>query len=167
MKAILIFICSILFHTLSFAQSPDPSVLASAGGVNTNSRLSLEWTLGETSIGTLSSSNNLYTEGFHQPVIIVAKSKKPEIVKTRIRDIHITIAPNPVLSALSVKFSGKIESRISLSLVSASGKIILQSQHLAKSNTSTIAMSHLPGGVYFLRVTDANGLIKSFEIIKL
>lgn len=167
MKMIFILLCGILFSLIAVSQSPDPSVLASAGGISSNSKMSLEWTLGETSVSTISYGENLFTEGFHQPLIIIANNRKPELVTATVRDIIISIAPNPVMSILTVKFIGKIESGFTLSLFNSSGKLLSLRNHIAKSNITTIAMDQLPGGVYFLRINDSKGIIKTFKIIKL
>ncbi|MBK7761903.1 MAG: hypothetical protein IPI46_00835 [Bacteroidetes bacterium] len=49
------------------AQSLSPQVIASAGGFQTNSAGSLSFTIGETNTLTLSSANNMLTQGFQQP----------------------------------------------------------------------------------------------------
>lgn len=167
MKRTSTLVTCILLYTAAFSQSPDASVLASAGGVNSNGKMSLEWTLGEASVSTLSYGSNLLTEGYHQPIIIISNTKRPELVKAIINDLNITIAPNPVMSILTVTFTGKFESRLHLSLMNVSGKLLWSKDQFFKSNTTTIAMEHLPGGVYFLRINDSQRVLKTFEIIKL
>ena len=167
MKAISILLYGILFSVITLAQSPDPAVLASAGGISSNGKMSLEWTLGETSISTISYGENLFTEGFHQPIILISPNKKPELVTATIKDLSITIAPNPVMSLLTVQFSGNRESVYTLSLFNASGKLLLSKAQLAKSNISTLAMDQMPAGIYFLRINNSKEIIKTFKVIKL
>ena len=68
---------------------------------------------------------------------------------------------------LSVRIIGKIDSKMSLSLINATGKILINKDQSSKSNISTIPMAHLPAGMYFLRIADSKGIIKTFEIVKL
>lgn len=65
---------SLLFLLLAAvvsAQSLSPSVIASAGGSYASNQFSLDYTLGETFITTLTASNNILTQGFHQPRSVV------------------------------------------------------------------------------------------------
>src|SRR5687768_17317651 len=71
MKKILLTV--LLFSGILFAnaQSLSPKVIASSGGFYTSGGVTLSWTLGETFTTTLSSPNNILTQGFQQPYIKV------------------------------------------------------------------------------------------------
>ena len=56
---------------LGLSQRLSPEVLAVGGGIDKNGSLSLEWTLGEAVIETVSLSDRIYTQGFHQPMLVV------------------------------------------------------------------------------------------------
>jgi hypothetical protein len=56
-----------LFITPVCAQSLSPSVIASAGSSFTSAQFSMDYTLGETFVTTLSNGSNILTQGFHQP----------------------------------------------------------------------------------------------------
>ena len=64
------FICTIgylLISIFNHAQSLVPTVIASAGGYQTNVGISLSFTIGETNTQTLTSANHMLTQGFQQP----------------------------------------------------------------------------------------------------
>jgi hypothetical protein len=58
---------ALLFSTALFSQQLTPTVIASAGASFQSSEFSLDYTLGETFITTLSNGTNTLTQGFHQP----------------------------------------------------------------------------------------------------
>jgi hypothetical protein len=57
----------VLCATPFFAQTLSPSVIASAGNSFSSAQFSLDYTLGETFVTTLSNESNILTQGFHQP----------------------------------------------------------------------------------------------------
>ena len=65
---VLAFLCTITSVT---AQSNNPSILSSAGGSDKTSTISLDWTIGEYAVETVSLADRMYTQGFHQPYLIV------------------------------------------------------------------------------------------------
>jgi hypothetical protein len=69
-KFIRIILISILANwpiSKSNAQSLSPQVIASAGGYQSNANNSLSYTIGEVNTKTLTSPNNMLTQGFQQP----------------------------------------------------------------------------------------------------
>ena len=57
-----------IITTFSFAQiTPSTiSVISAQGGFDKTESISLEWTLGENFVETVSLENNIFTQGFHQ-----------------------------------------------------------------------------------------------------
>jgi hypothetical protein len=89
--------------TSTAEQRFEPEVIANDGGNNILGDMQVEWTLGETAIESVTNKDRLYTQGFHQPLIVL--SRKNEIVIED--DIKITAAPNPVEHILTVSFWSK------------------------------------------------------------
>jgi hypothetical protein len=66
----IITIISLLFvQFFTNGQSLSPFVVANAGSSGNNGNISLDWTVGEPCIATLSSGNTILTQGFHQPAL--------------------------------------------------------------------------------------------------
>ena len=104
MKRIFLVLLSFSLSYAGIAQSLSPSVISSQGEVSEGNSVSLEWTLGEVAIQTIRSPGNVFTEGFHQPLLEVS-----EVVEEQVKELlvlegyDITVAPNPVRSLLELK----------------------------------------------------------------
>jgi hypothetical protein len=83
---------------MSTAQSVDRHVTASAGNEFTNSSGTITYTIGEPVTETLSSGNATATQGFHQGIINITS------VREQIKDLEISIYPNPTSDHITVKF---------------------------------------------------------------
>ncbi|MEL6674619.1 MAG: T9SS type A sorting domain-containing protein [Bacteroidota bacterium] len=139
------------------AQGLAPEVVASAGELYTSSSLQVEWTLGELMTETYTGSVVL-TQGFHQPALQV----------TSIDDFAaalgpIKVYPNPVAGRLTIE-QEKSQPLLGI-LFDLQGRVLLQQ---ALSMTShTLDLSHLPAGMYVLRLSDGQRAVRSFRIEKL
>jgi hypothetical protein len=150
------------------AQNTDPSVIASASGSGKTSNFSLEWTLGEYAVETISSPGIIYTQGFNQPHLIVSPvfSKLAAGVKST---YNISIAPNPVVSTLNFNFNATKEMDVILTVTDVHGRPHLQRRLGGKFTHTQLNFIGLPAGTYVLSVRDATSaqLLKSYQIIKL
>ena len=68
------FALALCVSTAGLGQSISPSVIGSAGGSGSAGGVTLDWTVGETAVTTISNGSNTITQGFHQgdPVKIKA-----------------------------------------------------------------------------------------------
>src|ERR1044071_8112875 len=104
-RNIILFHGCLLFFFISKAQDLDQNVIASAGGVDKTSKISLEWTLGEFAVETITTAKNLYTQGFHQPILTVKSyysTPKAESSHDILSMYKVSLAPNPVQSFVNV-----------------------------------------------------------------
>lgn len=150
----------------SKAQTIGPSVLASAGGSAKISTLSLDWTLGEFAVETISSPDKLYTQGFHQPLLII----RPTIVLAPGKSPYkILIAPNPVHSILNFSITSRKDIVVSVSVSDIRGKPLIRRKVNSAAGSLQMDFSGYAAGTYILTVREAaTGLaIQSFQIIKL
>lgn len=143
----------------------DPVILSSAGGEGKSSTIMLAWTIGEPAVTTVSSSDMILTQGFHQPVVMV-NSQNPVIVKEEIKGLKINIAPNPVQSTLKLRIVSAANARVEIHLSTLDGKSLLHRISNGTDVTTDINMAGYISGLYLLRLYDAFGLIKTFEIVK-
>ncbi len=99
-RSILIFLASLF--TLSAESQYKQDVIASAGGYNTATGISISWTLGETIIPTFTSSDNtlILTHGFQQQLIVTAVEENLEDL------VKVTVYPNPASDNVNIKFDG-------------------------------------------------------------
>lgn len=150
---------------VSFSQEASPTVVAAGGGTAKGTSISLDWTLGEVAIESILSPKILYTQGFHQPVLAVERSKdKRDFI---VRNYSISVFPNPATSILSVQLYFIPVVPLSLSLFDAHGKLVLTKQMPAKSQTLELNVSGYAQGAYYLQIQSADGSIhSSYNIIK-
>jgi hypothetical protein len=163
-KNLLFMLTGLILFFSSGAQQLSPNVIASDGGISKAAGISLEWTLGETTVESLTTSNKLYTQGFHQPMLIAKQFHTT--VDTRLKDFDISVMPNPVQSVLTVTLAASSNEKVYLSLVDMTGRRTFMQVANAKG-TSLVDMSGMISGIYILEVRSvSNQLIKSFKVIK-
>jgi hypothetical protein len=92
-----ILLLTLLFFQTMGAQSTSPTVVNSAGGVIQNNSHSLEWSLGELAVSTLTSPNNLLTQGFLQPNVIIVGTED------LFDESRLMVFPNPVSDWLNLQ----------------------------------------------------------------
>jgi len=154
MKKFLTFISLIIICYNLNAQSITPSVVNSAGNYFSNNQFSLEWSLGEVVISTISSINNTLSQGFLQPNL-------PEQVSTiNLKDSNLEVFPNPFSNLITILDKTNLDSKWNVKLYSADGKLIIYKQY-----TSQLTIESIPDGLYFLNVLDTNNIY--IETIKL
>lgn len=175
MIKILLLIPLILLFPAARAQTKlTPEIIASGGGVSKFSEIELEWTVGESSIGSVSSTDRFYTIGFHQPILII-KVKPEEQTSSQANaqtnsepsSHNITVFPNPVKDKLKVELQKTINENITLILSDINGTTLLQKNVFGIMNIAEIPFLQYLPGVYLLRVYDTNKkLINTFKITK-
>lgn len=154
----------LIFSVQGRSQQLAPSVIASGGGVATAGNISLSWTLGENVVETVSACSKLYTQGFHQPVLMarVLYAAKEKMIT----GYSVSVAPNPVYSVLNVNIEAPAQENVQVSLVDLLGRSLMSKQ-TGGSGTMRLDMSGHISGVYLLTVKTLSGqLIRSFKIIK-
>ena len=167
-KKLFLFYCCNFFLMISNAQNLTPNIISAAGGVSSgkSSDILLEWTLGESSVGTATTFNRLYTVGFHQPVLvsrsIVQQNESGESNLSQVR-----VYPNPVENTLRVQFHFTKYDNVKIILSDLLGRALLEKTVNGKSMITEIPVYHLVSGVYQLLISDLNGSpISTFKIIK-
>lgn len=163
-KNIFLLLFGLFIFAFARSQQLSPNVIAPDGGISKARGISLEWTLGETSIESLSTSDRIYTQGFHQPLLL-AKSFQP-IAEITLAGYQVTIAPNPVQSMLTVNLTSLNNEKVYLTLIDFTGRR-LPAQVAWGTGTAKVNMGGMVSGIYLLEIRNAsNQLVKSFKIIK-
>lgn len=150
---------------MGHSQQLIPSIIASGGDISKAAGISLEWTLGEPIIETLSTADKLYTQGFHQPILIA----RTFYINTEqlLTGYLVSVAPNPVHSVLTTTISGPKDEPVFITLIDFTGKRFRSQAVSGKFSRAPMDMSGLIAGIYLLEVRNTAGqLIRSFKIIK-
>lgn len=133
-------------------------VIGTQGETQMGANGSLEYTIGEVVINTISNGSNDLTQGFHQTRWDITPFNDPT------PDFEVIIYPNPVTDQLNIQTN--LYKDVTYSLYDESGKVIIES--ILESELTSVPVDYLSGGVYFLALrNDKLKLsIKTFKIIK-
>ena len=165
LKKIMLLTCGLLLVITGFTQRITPSVISPAGDISKSGKMYLHWTLGESAIETISSKNNIITQGFHQPLIIVKKTHT--VFSNGHENIDIMILPNPVQFMCKAFIKRDNNSLLHLELTDINGRKLFNTVSVAKIETIDLDFASYTAGTYILTVRDSKGgLFKSFKIIK-
>ncbi len=164
-KKNLLLFCCLCLSLIGKTQQISNSVISSAGNTDKINNLYLEWTLGEPAIETISSNNQLYTQGFHQPMLAATIQHTKVAVKQE--RYHIIIAPNPVRTIFTAVIERETASKLFLTLSDLNGRPLISKTSDAKLQSIDFNLAAYSSGIYTLVISNASGsLFKIFKIIK-
>jgi hypothetical protein len=144
---------------LTMSQTARPELICSAGDSYSNSSYLMDWSIGELSIETYTSSTMIISQGFHQGEYVVTR-----IDEIPFFDFSITAFPNPTSDLICLKVESTKVEHINYAVSDISGKVLLNGN--TANQLEQINFSNYAPGVYFMSVTQNNKLLKSFKIIK-
>lgn len=163
MKLIILLILNyFLLSSNTTAQEIHPHILSSAGNLNQSTTMSIEWTLGELSITTISGPSTMITQGFHQPRLVVTA-----IYETIENFGKLNVYPNPTSDqvTLNMEFDKKIA--VQVDLTDSQGRKIIKRLYFGQNVNDIVSLRDLPNGTYFVSFSfDNNYFKKSFKILK-
>lgn len=155
MIRISILLLALLFVRTIEAQNLSPTVVNSSGGVIQNSSHSLEWSLGELVVSTLSSPNNLLTEGFLQPNLAIVGTED------LFDESRLAVFPNPVSDWLNLQTD--IPDIKTVQVHDVLGRLVLQSGF-----QPLLDVQQLERGTFVVSLYDKqNQFLHSFKINKI
>jgi hypothetical protein len=144
-KSLLMLFGVVLFGT-TFSQSIEPSVIGSMGDYYSNSIAQLSFTVGEVMIETVSSTNNIITQGFQQP-----EQNNVGITESSPKNLSLKFYPNPTKDILSIEFEG-VEQGMSFHLFDMNGKMISTQTLESTENKTQMSLKDYVDGTYLLYV---------------
>jgi hypothetical protein len=159
-RSILILIT--LFFALSASSQYKQDVIASAGGYNVATGISISWTLGETIIPTYKSADNslILTHGFQQQLILTTVEENLET------QVTVTIYPNPASDNVNIRFDEALDDEVNLTIVNSQGKLVKNVVIEATTIEKQINLQDLPSGIYYLKLAKGK-LSNVYKVVKL
>lgn len=132
-------------------------VISTQGDSYSNANNTLDFTIGEPVIGTVTDGTNDLTQGFHQTVLVI----------TNVEDLDakflVNIFPNPTSEAVNLtveEYGG-----VTFQLFDVAGKLLTQASLTGKN--TTVKVGDYPKGTYLLTLTqEENKKVKVYKIIK-
>jgi hypothetical protein len=156
MKTLLLFLFMISTVTSITAQQ----VVASSGNTATAGGYTVDWTLGEPVIETISGSNNILTQGMHQPNLVVTS-----LQDLTFPGLEVKVYPNPTGRFLRIEVIQTENDVFHYELSDITGRRILMKKMQAQSEE--IDMSSYVSGTYLLQVLNSRlEHVKVCKIIK-
>lgn len=132
-------------------------VISSQGQTINGSNGSLQYTVGEVIISTISNGENGLTQGFHQ-------TKWTLEVLDSVPDINVSIYPNPASEVLNIETT--LYENTIFTLYDAKGRVVIEEE--LTSIKTAVNVAHLARGGYFLvfRNEALKLSVKTHKIIK-
>ncbi len=156
---------ALLLISLSIhSQTLERSVISASGDYDQGQGISLEWTVGELAVSSITTDDGMITEGFHQPVLQVEKLESGFD-----NDIEVTIAPNPVRAWLNIGVDDPEKRMLELELFDVQGKLIDRLEMDTSIENVQMDMTNFASGTYLLRIVNpASGtLVDAFKVSKI
>jgi len=155
-KNLAILFVALLISQFYCCQTISNEVISSAGETQSNATVSIDFSVGELAIETITNSSNTLTQGFHQTQFLY-------INLTEISEpINVISYPNPVVNELIVEIPNNSQT-MDLIIYSMEGKII---DSFRINETLKIGFSKFTPGTYIISLKNNTELIKSYKIIK-
>ena len=149
-----------LMSCFTYAQDISRQTISSQGNYNSNQIMSLEWTLGDTFVETITTKNRIFTQGFNQSFLLRSENTKKE--KT-----NLIVFPNPVNSSLNIVLLPSYGDQIKMTLHDINGRFIKESNQQVKDLTSKLDVSHLQSGIYILKIyNEDSNLVDTHKLVK-
>lgn len=143
---------------LSQAQSDDPVLISTGGGIAQTGSLFLTYSLGEPCISYTPSDGHWLTEGFQQP----GKINLTSVEISSLSKYTFRIYPNPVASTLLIESTDPSPWQV-VQIINVLGQPILAEPIVAEDKIR-IDLTHLIPGIYRLNILDhtSTSVTKSF-----
>jgi hypothetical protein len=150
----------IIVFTASISIINAQEIVSSAGQTNASGGYQVSWTLGEPLIETLTGTNNILTQGFHQTNLNVTM-----IDELKFPGLTLKVYPNPTNYILHIQSEGRTDVKLQFALFDANGKILLNKK--ATENPAEVNMIQYATGNYLLKITTTDeASVQQFKIIK-
>lgn len=131
-------------------------VVASQGGFVPAGNILYTFTIGESSISTLSNVQVLVTQGFQQPSAITVAVQDPPSV------FNLKAFPNPTEDAVTVTYEGKV---MHFGLYESTGRLLFSMEPNPATQEIKVFLSPYPAGVYILRAENESGQVPGLILI--
>ena len=132
----------------------------SGGGQASGTGGSVSYTVGQIAYAALTGTNGSLIQGVQQPYEISIVTSLEDLAI----DIKAQVYPNPTTDQLVLSVGTEEYKNLRYLLVDLQGKVI-KTDRIINSN-STLDVTKLSNGTYFLRVLSNNKPIKTFQVIK-
>ncbi len=154
----------VILSTPLISQQISNQLLSSAGQVSQNKNILLEWSLGELATTSIYTTSNLYTQGFHQPVLL-KRSFDDKVSSSNVEKIEIW--PNPSQNYFSVEITNSEDLDLTFALFDINGERVKNIDITGKETRFIVNIEKLIPGFYYLKIYNSKDiLIDHQKVIK-
>jgi hypothetical protein len=151
------FIVLMLFSINTYCQTISKQVIASTGNSFNNTNNNVCFTIGETIVEIMTSSNYQVGSGYHQSLNMTLLS-----IENYNAQVSLKLYPNPVSAYLFIK--QEISHPLLITIFDINGKTLLEKN---MENDFSIDVSALTNGMYLAQIKDlSNSSINTYKFLK-
>lgn len=165
MRKPLLLLVALLSGVFVNAQTISHSVVSTSGANHTNSEtgISISWTIGEPVIGTLSPSGHpiTITQGFQQGALDASVFIMPVNFNA-----DISVYPNPTTSYVNIQINGLKDNLLNLEIFDVNGRMMANQNNITGEQIVTINTEEFNPGVYLLRFMSGRNTVKTVRLVK-
>ena len=133
-----------------------PEVISSQGQHFQNAQFEISWTVGEMSaVSTLSSGNNIFTQGFHQPDKFTIAFTEDMMAAW-----SAGLYPNPADAYVTLSLNAVNNEEMVVEILDAAGKLVRSPRKLQVfpgQQKIDFPLTDFASGIYLLRLTTVDG----------
>ncbi|PLX06333.1 MAG: hypothetical protein C0596_17845 [Marinilabiliales bacterium] len=141
------------------AQEISKSSVNSAGTEYTNENLSINWTLGQTAISTISSDNAIITQGFQQNTYSFT-----DITSDITSEVNISMYPNPTSDLVYIDINNEDFTHGIIEITDITGRLI-DKKEISGSKTQ-LSLNQYSSEIFLISIKQENRIMRTFKIIK-
>lgn len=145
----------------SFSQNLSQAIVSTQGSFDKTESMTLEWTLGETYVETVSQHNTIFTQGFHQTFL----NKSLNIHPTLANPFEIVVFPNPTNSLVNILINADYVGALNINVYDVKGLHVKEMKTLLFDSKITLNIADLPSGVYIIQFSNVDGIIANTKKI--
>ena len=144
-----------LIKNTSIAQKITSQVIDVSGGTHRANGYSMTYSLGQTAVTMLKSSNYIITQGFQQPLNNISTQSE----ETQSIDFQATVFPNPTSALLNLNLQGNLEQTWQMQIVNIKGQIVRNETLQQAENQFDV--SNFPNGEYFILLKGKKSVLQA------
>ncbi|NJB87394.1 hypothetical protein GGR26_003174 [Lewinella marina] len=145
-------------------QTTTPQLISSAGGRLEGKTTLLDWSVGESSVSTMTLTSGYLTEGYQQPSILVIPIARPAPEA----GIALTVSPNPTADQIVLRMQSEYTGQLHLRLSALDGRAVIRSRWDTGVDSHTLDLRRLSAATYLLGVfNEDQELLTTYRIIRI
>lgn len=154
-------LCLVLLFGIGLTELQAQNTISASGGNASGSDDSLSYTIGQIVYTTYTGTNGSVAQGVQQTYEI---SVVNGIEEAKDISLEIIVYPNPATDYVRLKIKNYDIQNLRHQLYDNNGSLLRDNK--VEGSETNIVMGNLAPGIYFLKITDNNKVIKTFKIIK-